>query len=135
MSRAISSARTKGARVECSAVDAAEVQIERAQNSARARECERALHAAKSELSDLLREVTTLCALARETKALRMAEEEKLQRAMDIADAPEPKRGSEARLSARGDGSTIDIAAYMDVVRRHAELAKRLDGEIPNLSS
>jgi hypothetical protein len=87
------------------------------------------VYAVKSQLCALMREVTTIRAQVRSAKAQRVEEEEKLRRAVVAASAErEPSGRRDAATAINNDRShdaQFDVAAYMDVLRRHAELERQ----------
>jgi hypothetical protein len=112
-----------------SAMDYGEIAIRLAQNRMESEALHDDVHAAKSELCALMREVTTIRAQARSAKAQRVEEEEKLRRAVVAASAErEPSGRRDAAIvtdDERSRDAQFDVAAYMDVLRRHAELKRQ----------
>ena len=120
--------RSKAAGESCSLVDFGETAIRLAQNSQEANALYDDVHMAKSELCALMRDLTTIRAQALRAKAQREDEEEKLRRATAAAGrrdvgASASVDAADARRRARAE--PFDVVAYIDVLRRHAELSRR----------
>ena len=110
-------------------LDYREIAIRLAQNRMESEALHDDVYAAKSQLCALMREVTTIRAQVRSAKAQRVEEEEKLRRAVVAASAErEPSGRRDAATAINNDRShdaQFDVAAYMDVLRRHAELERQ----------
>ena len=113
----------------CSLVDYGEIAIRLAQNRMESEALHDDVHAAKSELCALMREVTTIRAQARSAKAQRVEEEAKLRRAVVASRRGREPSGRRDAATATDDersrDAQFDVAAYMDVLRRHAELERQ----------